>query len=300
MKFALQSFAVLCVMVFDATRAVAQQATPPRAEPPARMLTLPSRTSQPGAAPFRPLTPANLAPITSRSSSLPQQRPFNLDSAVARVLADMKVVGIVGEFELAVTNAGKVEITVFPLLVHVFDGQVRTEMDISAASAVITATGPFSALRQVGLTKVINLTQLKGSAGVASQVFPEGKCYISRELPVEDLLVLMRLEKKPTGQETINGVACEKSLLTLIYPSGYKREACLWSAGGVPRQLQFDVGDSRLTVRVQDAQNLAELRARDIAEQKAALFELPKDYDKYTQLDDALTRIHARQQRGLR
>lgn len=301
MKFAIQPLVVLCVLVLDAPSAFAQ-ATPPRAAPPARMLTLPSRTTQPGATPYRPLTPANLAPITSQAPSLqqPQQRTFNLDSAVARVLAEMKIAGMVGEFELAVTNAGKVEITVFPLLVHVFDGQVRTEMDITAASAVITASGPFSALRQVGLTKVINLTQLKGSAGVASQIFPEGKCYVTRELPVEDLLVLLRVEKKPIGTETLGGVATEKSLITLVYPSGDKREARLWSVGGNPRQLQFDIGDSRLTVRVQDTQGVAELRARDIAEQKLALFELPRDYDKYTQLEDALTRIHARQQRGLR
>lgn len=299
MKFAIQPLVALCLLAAPSAFA---QATPPRAAPPARMLTLPSRTTQPGATPYRPLTTANLAPITSQAPSFqqPQQRAFNLDSALARVLAELKIVGVVGEFELAVTNAGKVEITVFPLLVHVFDGQVRTEMDISAASAVITAAGPFSALRQVGLTKVINLTQLKGSAGVASQIFPEGNCYVTRELPVDDLLVLMRMEKKPLGQETISGVACEKSLVTLVYPSGQKREAQLWSVGASPRQLQFDVGDSRLTVRVQDAQSVAELRAADIAEQKAALFELPKNYDKYTQLDDALTRIHARQQRGLR
>ena len=189
MKFAIQSLAALGVLAFAAASVFAQQATPPRAAPPARMLTLPSRTTQPGVTPYRPLTTANLAPITSQASHLqqPQQRAFNLDSAVARVLAEMKIVGMVGEIEMAVTNAGKVEITVFPLLVHVFDGQVRTEMDISAASALITATGPLSALRQVGLTKVINLTQLKGSAGVASQIFPEGNCYVTRDLPVDDL-----------------------------------------------------------------------------------------------------------------
>ena len=297
MKFAIQPLVALCVLGLDVPSALAQ-ATPPRAAPPARMLTLPSRTTQPGATPYRPLTTAGLAPITSQAPSLqqPQQRAFNLDSAVARVLAEMKIVGMVGEIEMAVTNAGKVEITVFPLLVHVFDGQVRTEMDISAASALITATGPFSALRQVGLTKVINLTQLKGSAGVASQIFPEGNCYVTRDLPVDDLLVLMRMEKKPLGQEAIGGVACEKALLTLVYPSGQKRDAYLWSVGATPRQLQFDVGDSRLTVRVQDAQSVAELLAADMAEQKAALFELPKNYDKYTDLDSALTRIHARQQ----
>lgn len=296
--FAFQPSAVLGALVLAAATGLAQ-VNPQRAATPARMLTLPGRSIQPNAAPYQPLSATNLSKVIPPALR-PQTRPFNLDTAVARILADLKLIGVVGEFELVVTNAGKIERTVFPLLVHVLDGQVRTEMDIAAASAAITATGPFSALRQVGLTRVVNLTQVQPNLRVTSQVFPEAKCYVTRELPAEDMIMLIRVEKKPLGQENLAGVLCEKFVFTLVYPTGDKREARVWSAAGVLRQIQFDVGDSRLTVRVQEAQGVAELRAQDIAEQKLALFELPKDYDKFADLDAVLTRIFARQQRAPR
>jgi len=297
MTFAFRQSAVFCALLAT-TAAGFAQINPQRAAPPARMLTLPGRSAAPNAAPYKSLTPTNLSPLLKSPAQVQaQSRPFNLDAAVARILADLKLIGMVGEFELVVTNAGRAEATVFPLLVHVFDGQVRTEMDISAASAAVTATGPFSALRQVGLTRVINLTQVQPSLRVTSQVFPEGKCYVTRELPAEDLLMLIRVEKRSLGQENVAGTVCDKSLFTLVYPTGEKRESRVWLAVGSLRQIQFDVGDSRLTVRVQESQAVAELRAQDIADQKVALFELPKDYDKFTDLDSALTRIFARQQR---
>lgn len=301
MIFAFRQFATFCALVLATASGFAQVSSPQRAAPPARMLTLPGRAGAPNASPYKSLATTNLSPILkSPVQAQAQARPFNLDAAVARILADLKVIGIVGEFELVTTNAGRAEVTVFPLLVHVFDGQVRTEMDISAASAAVTATGPFSALRQVGLTRVVNLTQVQPSLRVTSQVFPEGKCYVTRELPAEDLLMLIRIEKRSLGQENVAGAVCDKSIFTLVYPTGEKRESRVWLAVGSLRQIQFDVGDSRLTVRVQESQGLAELRTEDIAEQKLALFELPKDYDKFTDLDSALTRIFARQQRSLR
>ena len=263
------------------------------------MLSLPGRAITPNAAPYQALTSTNLSPILT-SPLRPPTRPFNLDAALARILAELKLIGIVGEFELVVTNAGKTEVTLFPLLVHVLDGQVRTEMDITAAPAAITATGPFSALRQVGLTRVINLTQVQTNVRVVSQIFPEGKCYVTRELPAEDLIMLIRVEKRLLGQELLAGALCEKALFTLVYPTGDKREGRVWSAAGVLRQIQFDIGDSRLTVRVQESQGVAELQAQDIAEQKLMLFELPKDHQKFGDLDSALTRIHAVRQRGQR
>ena len=296
--FALQPFVVICALLLAGASASAQS-TPPRAATPARMLTLPSRSAQPNATPYRSLTSTNLSPILS-SAPRARVRDFNLDTAVARVLADLKLIAVVAEFELVVTNAGKNETTVFPLLVHVLDGQIRTEMDITAAPTAITSTGPFSALRQLGLTRVFNLSQLKDNAGVISQIFPEGKCYVSREFPMEEMLMLIRVEKRLLGQEILADTPCEKSVVTLVYPTGDKREGRIWLAAGVLRQIQFDVGDSRLTVRVQDSQGVAELRAQDIAEQKLALFELPKGYDKFLDLDAALTRIHAVQQRNPR
>ncbi|MFM8469361.1 MAG: hypothetical protein ACKODH_05240 [Limisphaerales bacterium] len=259
------------------------------------MLTLPGRANAPGATPYRPLTPGNLAPLTTNTNApvRTQPRAFNLDTAVGRILADLKYVGLVGEFELAVTNGAKVEVTSFPLVVHLLEGQVRTEIDISPAPALITATGPFSSLRQFGVTRLVSLTYFNAH----SQIFPEGKCYVSRELEPEEILAMIRLERRVVGQEVLNGIACEKTLLTMIYHSGEKREARLWAVGGNPRQIQFDVGDSRLTIRVSDAQSAAELRQEDILKQKAELFDMPKDYLKFNRLDDILTRFHAIQQR---
>jgi len=264
------------------------------------MLTLPGKSATSGVNPYRPLTPGNLAPLTTATNApaRAQSRDFNLDTAVGRILADLKYVGVVGEFELAVTNGTKVDLTLLPLVVHLIDGQVRTEMDISSIPSVITATGPFASLRQFGVTRLVSLTFFNDN--VHSQVFPEGKCHLSRELEPEEMLALIRLERKVIGQESLNGLVCEKTVLTLIYPSGEKREALLWAVGGNPRQMQFNVGDSRLTIRVSDSQSFAELRPEDLLKQKAELFTIPKDYIKFNRLDDILTRFHAIQQRAPR
>ncbi|MEQ2007346.1 MAG: hypothetical protein ABMA26_11160 [Limisphaerales bacterium] len=296
--FALQPFVVICALLLEGASARAQT-TPQRAVTPARMLSLPGRALAPIATPNRPFSVTNLSQ-TLPAALRPKARDFNLDTAVARILADMKLIGIVGEFELMVTNGAKAEISVFPLLVHVLDGQVRTEMDITAAPAAVMSTGPFTAIRSVGLTRVINLTQVQPNLRVTSQVFPEAKCYVTRELPAEDLLMLIRIEKRSLGQEILGGIPCDKSIVSLVYPTGDKREGRVWSAARVLRQVQFDVGDSRLTVRVQDSQGVADLQAQDIAEQKLALFELPKGYDKCPDLEYVVTRFHAQQQRGRR
>ena len=265
------------------------------------MLTLPQRGGTSTASPYQPMpgngkmiqTPA--AP--SQTDPAAAERPFNLDSAVARIMADAKLVAIIGELEIAVTNGVTVETNIFPLSVHVFDGQVRTEMNIESVSTVITNTGPFSAFRQLGLTRLVNLTQVQQNARVVSQVFPENKCYVSQELPAEEMLMLMKLEKLPAGTEQLGPLACEKTAVSIVYANGSRRTGHTWSVPAALRQVQFDVGATRLTVRVQDSQPLAELRPQDIAEQKQALFELPKDFFKFTRLDDALARLYADQQK---
>ncbi|NBV24705.1 MAG: hypothetical protein EBS05_22640 [Proteobacteria bacterium] len=280
------------------------QAQPPvqRLESPGRMLSLP-RAGTPGSftSPYQPRNPPPAIPGSPQFDPPAVRavvRPFNLDSAVARILADQKLMSAVGEFELVITNGAKLDITLFPLLVHVFDGQVRTEMDISAASTNIYSAGPFAALRQVGLTRVINLTQVQSNVRVTSQVFPEGNCYLTSELPAEDMLMLIRLDKRLMGSEVLAGIPCEKTVVTLVYANGERREGRIWTASGALRQMQFDVGDSRLTVRIQDAQHVGELTPQEIAAQRSQLFELPKHYTKLNDMDAVLTRVFTIRQRA--
>ena len=78
------------------------------------MLTLPGKSATSGVNPYRPLTPGNLAPLTTATNApaRAQSRDFNLDTAVGRILADLRYVAVVGEFELAVTNGTKVTVAV--------------------------------------------------------------------------------------------------------------------------------------------------------------------------------------------
>ena len=291
MKFAIRQTAVLCALVLMGAPSIAQ-VTPKRAETPSRQ-GAPGR----GVGVAQPLTPEAMSPILSQAATVSRSQPraFNLDTALARILADLKITGASGEFELSVTNNGKAEITIFPLSIHLLDGQVRTELDISAAPSRVDSKGPFSVFRQVGLTRVVNLTQASGSLRLTSMMFPEAKAYVTRELPAEDMPLLIRLEKKPLGQEALNGLACEKSIVTLVYPTGEKRDARLWQTGGTPRQVVFEVGETLLTIRLREAQGVSELRAQDAALRKVALFETPKDYTKYSEVEQIIANVSARQ-----
>ena len=106
------------------------------------------------------LAPLNQAlPLTQLSASAVQvqSRPFNLDTALARLLADLKAVTATGEFELSITNADKVEVTTLPLVLHLMEGRVRTELDLRSVPTRVDPPGPFTMLRGAGITRIVTL-----------------------------------------------------------------------------------------------------------------------------------------------
>ena len=276
-----------------------------------KRIEVPSRTTVPRNQPLAPGAPT-LAP---QGQALPQtqlpapsvqvqSRPFNLDTALARLLADLKAVTATGEFELSITNAGKVEVTTLPLILHIMEGRVRTELDIRSVPMRANFNGPFTPFRQAGITRLVNLTVFNTTVRLSYQLFPEVKTYLTQPLAAEELPFLVRLESRSVGPDTLNGFACEKFLATLTYPNGEKREARVWKSGpetsAKPVQIQFDVGDSLVTVRLRSMQNLAGLNPQEAAVQLATLFALPPDFREYPDAGYMLQTLSARQIRAVR
>ena len=254
-----------------------------------KRIEVPSRTGVPARSP----SPANPNPFllapAQPASHLPSQtvsvqpRLFNLDTSLARLFADMKSVTATGEFELSVTNAGKVEVTTLPLTLHLIEGRVRTELDLSALPMRIESTGPFASLRNSGINRVTTLTMSAVNMRLTQQLFPDAKAYITQPLPDEDIPAMIRLEKVSLGKDPANGM--EKFQATLTYTTGEKRPVRLWQTSAAVPQLaliQFDVGDSLITIRIRTVESISE---NALAK---ALFQIPTNYFKFTDVGQML------------
>lgn len=306
MNFRLASLLWLALLALGLPVALAQ--TPPGRPKVQDRLPVPRN---PVPAPSAPAAPA--APMAPSVTTLPVTPPaansgvrivppsgFNLDTALARILTDAKLVSAMGEFELSITNAGRVDLHRFPLWIHLREGQVRTELDITSAPGHFGATGPFAPFRQEGITRLVNLSIVNLSLRKSYQLFPEKQTFVSRDLAPEDLPLLLQLQKQPLGPDTLDGAAAEKWAMTLIYPNGDKRPAEVWVMNGIPRQIRLTVGDSRLTVRFREAQPAPATLTKEAALQQAHLFELPPAYRAFADVGDMLAMLSAKRVKTLR
>ncbi len=306
MNFRLASLLWLALLALGLPVAPAQ--TPPGRPKVQDRLPVPRN---PVPAPSAPAAPA--APMAPSVTTLPVTPPaansgvrivpasgFNLDTALARILTDAKLVSAMGEFELSITNAGRVDLHRFPLWIHLREGQVRTELDITSAPGHFGATGPFAPFRQEGITRLVNLSIVNLSLRKSYQLFPEKQTFVSRDLAPEDLPLLLQLQKQPLGPDTLDGAAAEKWAMTLIYPNGDKRPAEVWVMNGIPRQIRLTVGDSRLTVRFREAQPAPATLTKEAALQQAHLFELPPAYRAFADVGDMLAMLSAKRVKTLR
>ncbi len=289
----LHSSAVLAGLCAAALAATAQTNTK-RIEVPPRTI-VPARSQSPANPnPFllAPVQPATQLPSQSLRV---QPRSFNMDTSLARLFADMKSVTAMGEFELSVTNLGKVEVTTLPLTLHLIEGRVRTELDITSVPVRIDSTGPFASLRAAGINRVTTLTMSAVNIRLTHQLFPDAKAFITQPLPDEDIPAMIRLEKVSLGKDPANGL--EKFQATLTYSTGEKRPARLWQTSGATPQLaqaQFDVGDSLITIRIRTVESISE---RSLA---TALFQIPTNYIKFPDVGQVLHFHSANQTRPRR
>lgn len=293
MKPAVHSFTLVCAFGLMVLSAGAQPG-PQRGEPVGRSTT-PSRNQTPAVkSPFPVGVPLGNAQLPVPTVSV-QPRQFNLDTALGRLFADFKAVAVGAEFELILTNGGRAEVITLPMSLHVVDWRVRTELDISSVPMRIESMGPFAPFRQMGITRLTQLTL--PATRLTYQLFPEAKGFVTQPLAAEDMSVLVKLERKLVGKETLNNVTYDKSLLTLVYPNGERREAQVWhapTAGPHPAQIRFVFNDSTVTVRVRSVHNLLEQRTPEAQRQQSALFELPQDFTQFPDVGQMLQTVSAR------
>jgi hypothetical protein len=263
-----------------AVAAVAQVNTK-RIEAPSRT-GVPTRSPSP-ANPVMMLTPNQPLPQLPPQSVRVQPRDFNLDTSLARIFADMKAVTAMGDFELSITNAGKVQVITLPLTLHSIEGRVRTDLDLSSVPVRINDAGPFDALRTAGISRVTKLTMSGVNMRLTYQLFPEAKSYVTQPLADEDIPAMIRLEKVSLGKDPANGM--EKFQAALIYITGEKRPFRLWQASTAaphPSQIQFDLGDTLITIRVRTVESISQ---NTVA---TSLFQIPTNFFKFTDMGQLL------------
>ncbi len=302
-KLASITFVWLCALGLAALPGLAQTSTkrndaPPRTTVPPRTQTPPINNPfapPPSLAPPQQFAPPSAFPPAGAPSALrAQARTFNLDTALARLFVDLKSVTAVGELQLSVTNAGKVEVTVLPLTLHVFPDRARTELDLSRVPVNINATGPFTEFRTAGINRIVTLTLCAVNYRITQQIFPDAKAYVRRPLDYEDLPAGIRMERVLLGKDPVSGL--EKYQATLIYYNGEKRDFRLWqttTAIPQPTAVQFDIGDTLVTVRFNTVQALAD--GPETTALVVALFQVPTDHTKHDDVNQLLHMFSARQ-----
>ncbi len=299
-KLASTTFALLCALTLTALPGVAQNPSqrneaplrtvvPPRSQTPAINNPFAPPTSLAPPPQFTPPPPPAGAPSPIRA----QARTFNLDTALARLFLDLKAVTAVGELELSITNADKVEITVLPLTLYVLPDRVRTELDLSRVPVNINSSGPFTEIRAAGVNRIVTLTRCAANFRITEQVFPDAKAYVRRQLDYEDLPAGIRLERVLLGKDPTSGL--EKYQATLIYINGEKRDFRLWqttAATPQPVVVQFDIGDTLVTVRINTVQSIAD--GPESSARMGALFQIPADHTKHEDVGQLLQMFSAR------
>jgi hypothetical protein len=282
------TFLLLALMAFGALAQNSQKARGPvfpTRDLPA--IPLPGRTaptpflSQPnsGSAPTGAAMPAAQQP----RGTLPQPprsaleaaiaRPFVMDVATARLLADTKAFTARAEMDLALGPALSRATNTVPLVVAFLDGRLRMDMDVNEVRSLGFPAPAFSSLIEMGLNQVVSV--VRPEKRVLHILYPDVRGYLDFPLTPEESAGTMKVERADTGRGTANGEPCAMQRIVLTREGTNRHDAIVWLSDaqrGFPVQIQWNEPNAQVTFRFLQV---------NIVKPDLALFEPPSEYAKY-------------------
>lgn len=231
----------------------------------------------------RPETNTVFNPRLSLPKSAPDpatMRPFNMDAATAKLLADTKSFSARADMVFAYGPPQARETNIVPLVVYFLDGRLRTDMNLAQ---IATPQGmlapPFVGLVSVGVDRIINI--VRPDRRSMFLMYPGFNSYTELPLLPEECATTdkegdaLKIARADAGRETMLGQACAKQKVTLIYANGSRHEAMVWFSDelrGFPVQIQWLEPGATVTLRFLQV-NITMLEPN--------LFDAPKGHFKY-------------------
>ncbi|MCS7090497.1 MAG: hypothetical protein RMN51_12780 [Verrucomicrobiota bacterium] len=200
------------------------------------------------------------------------------DAALMQLFGQHK--NFVAEAELRVVDGQQTDKVILPMRFAARAGRFRTEVDLTQMRGAQAQREQMEMVKQMGMDQIVNITH--PDAGTMHLVFPSARATVRLEMPADDRKALAqppKLERSFLGEETVDGHPCRKEQVAVTLANGRRAEVTVWSATdlqGFPLQIQTsDKGDT-VTFRYRKVR---------FAEPGADLFEPPRDYTIYTNME---------------
>jgi len=172
-----------------------------------------------------------------------------------------------------------------PMDFSLLDKNIRVEMDLTQAKNREMPPAAMESLKQMGMARVISI--VNPSKKLAYVMYPDQKVLLSFGLKNEETNAPANsnLEKKPLGNETVDGHACVKNKVTLTDDTGKPVDVILWNASDLkdfPVQIQTKEGDNTSMMRFHQVQ---------LTKPDSARFQPPADYTRFDSQQEMMQAI---------
>jgi hypothetical protein len=158
----------------------------------------------------------------------------------------------------------------------VLDGKIRVDIDMARMKNTNLKPEMLSQLKQLHMDRVASIS--RPDKKLLYIVYPDARSYIGLPLTNEAALVgqKYKIEKKPVGQETVDGHPCAKNLVTVKDEKGsVVLTATTWNASDLK---EFPV---QIATKENDDTTIMHFRQPKLAPPDAKQFEPPAGFTRY-------------------
>jgi hypothetical protein len=209
--------------------------------------------------------------------------PAGMSATITKLFGENRAFTAKAEVQL-LDNSQK-EIAVMPMDFSLLDKSVRVEMDLGQVKNREMPPGAIDSLKRMGMARVISI--INPSRKSVYVLYPDQKVLLNVPLPKEETNApaSSKLEKKPIGNETVDGHACVKNKVTLTDDAGQPVDVTLWNA--------TDLKDFPIQIQSKEKENTSMMRFKQIqlVRPEPALFEPPADYTQYSSQQELMQAI---------
>lgn len=188
--------------------------------------------------------------------------------------------------ELRVLGKNQKEKIFTPLEVSVLERKLRVQIETANVRNVALPPDAADGMKQLGLDRVINL--VRPDRRVNYIVFPTLKSFIKTPFTTNDTVAFngpARMQRTPTGKETIDGRQCLKQKVLLTDAQGGRSEFTVWEAASLQN---FPV---QIATRDRDDTVLLRFRQVKLARPESKDFEPPANFSEHKDVHAFMTSV---------
>ncbi len=153
-------------------------------------------------------------------------RPFVMDVATARLLADARAFTARAEMDMVMGPPNARTTNTVPLVVAFLEGRMRMDMDVNEVRSSTIPAPMFTALIELDLNKVVSV--VRPDRRVLHVMYPDLRGYIDFPLTPEEVAGTMKVERTQAGRGTALGESCAMQRVVVTCESTNRHEATVW------------------------------------------------------------------------